>query len=266
MFDDVLTFCRVAASSLGATAKTVLLNLRGLAAGDNDDTGEQSTEEPVYGALGVVSRPRDPSSAGAAEAVSARRADGLPVIALRDLRLNKARGHVAPGTVSVVGYGGAFLSIDDAPNGGGSVLTLYAPYGFDPEPNVAHSIILDTTSGNEAILIVHGLGHAILLDKDGKVVIKNGAGDVFISVEPDGIVVNGAVKVVGGTMQIATSLVVGNPATAQRAVAWDDFDLWRSQVDAALALIFAANGGTTNPTIAKPLASPIPISVIKGSP
>jgi len=86
--------------------------------------GESSTGEGVYGVLGSGGRPLPPDDDGFAESISARSADGLPVIAMRDLRPEKARA--APpgeGTVYLAGYHGAEVRFD-VPSAGVSTFEL----------------------------------------------------------------------------------------------------------------------------------------------
>lgn len=88
------------------------------------EEGEGSAAEPVFGALGVGGRPLPPDADGAAETISARSADGLPVLAARDLRIEKARDAApAEGTIYVAGYHGAELRFD-RPAAGTSTATL----------------------------------------------------------------------------------------------------------------------------------------------
>jgi hypothetical protein len=76
---------------------------------------ETSDREPVHGALGVGGRPLDQDDDGAAEAICARASDGLPVMALRDLRIEQGRAsEPAKGTIYLAGYHGAEVRIDVA--------------------------------------------------------------------------------------------------------------------------------------------------------
>jgi uncharacterized Zn-binding protein involved in type VI secretion len=215
-FDDAFAFVKVVASSLSGEAKALLLNLRGFADNDADDsTGEASTDSPAYGALGVISRPRPPSSAGAAEALAARTDDGLVAGPIRDLRISKARGNVREGGTSLAGYGGAFVAIDDAPSGGGSIITAYAPYAFDGSgvPAHAHSITMNTTPGQESIVIAAGDGQAVTMDiATGVTCIRSNTGKATIIMKDDAITISGKTIVLQGVV------TVGNPATALPAL------------------------------------------------
>lgn len=210
MFDEVLAFAKVVTSAVKGEARALLLSLRGYSDGDVDDlAAERSQDEPAYGALGVFSRPRDPEGREHAEAVCARTDDGLLPVAMRDLRISRARGNVAKGAVGIAGYGGAFVSIDDAPQGTGSVLTAYVPFehGEGGAPAKAHAVVIDSTTGNESILLVHALGHSVSLGADGAVTIRSADGSSFVVVSDDGVALSGGLKLVG-------NLSVGSEATA----------------------------------------------------
>jgi hypothetical protein len=149
-----------------------------------------------------------------AEARVERLGDGLVPLAWRDLRLNAVYSNPRPGSIALVGYGGGFHAIEDTQDNSGdqkaSIHVIYAPYQFSGGvPSKAHVITLDTSSGNEAITIVHGEGMAITMAAGGKhsVVIKNKAGDAFVEVNDSGGTLNGNWKVVG-SMDIG-----GSPAS-----------------------------------------------------
>lgn len=74
---------------------------------------ESSTDEPAFGVLGSGGRPLAPSGDGVAEMISARTADGLPIVAMRDKRIEQARAATpAEGTIYLAGYHGAELRFD----------------------------------------------------------------------------------------------------------------------------------------------------------
>lgn len=104
-FDGPLAAGTVKGSQVSNGVVTV--NVEGIAG------GESSTGEPVFGVLGSGGRPLPPDDDGFAESISARSADGLPVVAMRDLRSETARA--APpgeGTVYLAGYHGAEVRFD----------------------------------------------------------------------------------------------------------------------------------------------------------
>lgn len=218
MFDSAFAFVKIIGSTLSTKARAVLVNVVGFA--DGLDEAEGSTEEPIWTALGVVSRPRKPSADGHAEGIAARADDGLRPIAMRDLRINKARGNVNEGAVGVAGYGGAFVSIDDAPSGGGSIVTVYAPYEKDADgvPQKAHSISLDTTAGSEAVTVAHASGAAVVATPDGSLVLRSDTGKARIILKGDTVTIDGATISITGNVMLGggplVNVIIGNPATA----------------------------------------------------
>lgn len=212
---------RVVRTALAEATKAVLLEL---------DSGSDTTDRfpeaprgvPAFGALGLLFRPRRPTkSNGQARHLEAYGIDdggGVVGVAYRDLRLNQLFPSLQEGEISQVGYGGAFVSnrptLAASGNVTGNELVIYVPYAFDGEgvPTKAHTIEIlggDTPS----IALIHGEGMAITAVAGGKnsIVMKNKAGDSYVEVNDDGIVLNGNVQVTG-------SMVVGNPATAVPAM------------------------------------------------
>ena len=115
-FDTLLAAAKVAGSQV--TNDVVGLNVEVFAG------GESSTGEPVFAALGDGGRPLPPDDDGFAESISARSSDGLPVIAVRDLRIEKARASPpSEGTIFRAGYHGAELRFD-VPSAGVSTFEL----------------------------------------------------------------------------------------------------------------------------------------------
>lgn len=254
--DGVIAFCKVAASTLGKGAGSVLLNLRAFSDGDADDsTAETSSEETSYAGVGLISNPRPADAAGHAEAVALRAEDGLPTIALRDLRITKARGPIAKGAVSLAGYGGAFLTIDDAASGTGSVVTLYVPFEHDGAgvPAKAHVLTIDSTPGNEGIVLAHADGHALLLTPEGKVLLKNKAGDAFLSIEEEGLVFSGDLKV-------TNNLLAGSAPAVQPLLVSVAPLAWAAQVQAAIVAI-AGLLNAPGPVSGAPASVTVPIPV-----
>lgn len=213
MFDAAFAYVKIVASSLSDKAKAVLVNVSAFGDGDGDEDpdAEGSPDEPLWGALGVVSRPRKPSADGHAEAIAARSENGLRPIAARDLRVNKARGNVNEGAVGIAGYGGAFVSIDDAPSGGGSIVTVYAPYAFDGSgvPAKALTISLDTTKGGESIVVAHASGAAVVMTTTGELVLRSDTGKASIILKGDAVTIN------GGTISILGNVTVGGGPTTK---------------------------------------------------
>lgn len=166
----LFAFAVVARTSI-TEARTIVANLLGI--GD-----EESTSEPVYGALGVVHRPLPPDGTAHAEALSIRMGDSLIPIAWRDVRLDAVGSDFAVGETGFVGYGGgSFRSgLTATPSGDqfATVHTIRAPYEF--AGGVAakeHVIKIDPTPGSETITVTHGEGHSVTLGPDA-IVMQNG--------------------------------------------------------------------------------------------
>lgn len=177
----------------------------------DDDVRDDSSGEPVFGALGIVARPLDPDADGAAEAVCARSSDGLPVLALRDVRLETAAAvGLEKGTIRLCGYRGIQLSMSVAPSGTGSIATLYVPFAHDGDgvPTKGHVLTLDPTTDSEQIRIAHANGCSIALTDDA-VTINGPDGSTFASVDNDGLTLSGDLRVAN------SNLVVGDPTLAQ---------------------------------------------------
>lgn len=216
-FDDLLVFCTVAASVLSDTAKHVLLDLRGLADGDGDEGADESASEPVYGALGVVARPRSPSDTGKAEALGARQSDGILPFALRDLRISKARGNVREGSTGIAGYQGAFVAIDDVEenvDGSGSVLTLYVPFA---DGSKASALSFTTKPGEESVMLAHGSGAAVVLTKNGELVLRSNTGKARVILRDDTIVLQAQKVIAQGNVVLGANPVGAVPLAAPGA-------------------------------------------------
>jgi len=231
MFDLIATFAKVVGSSIAESAsgtkRPVQYQVRGLPGWDltedeiaidtNEANSEESTEADVYGSLGITGRPLQPTSDGGedehCEVVCMRVADALVPIAVRDVRLRMGGNAPNEGTVALVGYGGGYHSISPVDNDDldkGSIQVIYCPYAFSGGvATKAHCIILDPTSGNASISIVHAEGMAITMTDQGTkpLVLKNAAGDASVTVDDNGIQLNGNVVCNG-------SMIVGNPLTA----------------------------------------------------
>jgi len=218
--DFVVQFGRVAGSSLAAEADTgrkvaVLYSVEG--AGELGAAGEHDSEAEVFGALGVVGRPLPPGASGGqsshAEVVCLRTADGLVPIAARDVRLRMQGNGPGSGTIALVGYGGGFHSlspVDGADLNKGTVIVAYCPYDYSPGgvAQKAHAIILDPTSGNESISIVHAEGQSLLLMADGSMRMQSPDGQSYVQLKDGKVEISAAQIVLNGTVS------VGNPTVA----------------------------------------------------
>jgi hypothetical protein len=197
-----------------------------------------SAAEPVYGVPGDLWRPLDPTDDGAAEAVCARSSDGLPVVAARDLRIDAAAAtDLEKGTRRISWYRGVQISMSVAASGTGSVLQIYVPFDHDGDgvPQKGHVMTFDPVEGAVTLLAASGAG--ITLASDGSATVKNGDGDVFLSVSPDGVIVSGDLRVPN------SNAVFGDPALAKDvALAQPLVDVLAKAVPMLATIAGAVNG------------------------
>lgn len=229
--DHVIHFGRVLTSTVSNEPDTedklgILFSVEGIGgidySGDEpaldlaDDAGEGDQDAEVYTALGILARPLPPSTEEGrerhAEVVCLRLADGLIPIAVRDVRIRMQGEAPSEGQIALVGYGGGFVSFTPVNDGeDGTISTMYCPYDYDGDgvAQKAHAIVMDPSSGNESISIVHAEGMAITMFQGTKneIVIKNKNGSASIILDDDGITMTGQINLSG-------SVVVGNPSTA----------------------------------------------------
>lgn len=216
--DFIVQFGRVASSSLASEPDTgessaVLFSVEG--AGGVGDVGETDPEAEVFGALGMVGRPLAPQTVAGrsahAEVLCLRTADGLVPISARDLRLRMQGDGPAAGTLAFVGYGGGFHSLSpvDGDPTLGTIHVVYCPYSYDSAgvAQKAHTIVLDPTSGNESVSIVHARGQSILLQDDGTARIQSVDGQSYIQVKDNEVAISADQLVLNG------SIFIGNPTT-----------------------------------------------------
>jgi hypothetical protein len=205
--NHVAEFVRVIASSVRGANGATLYDVAGIAGFDAADEGEQAHEQEIYQSLGVIGRPLPPEADLFAEAIAVRTEDGLLPVAFRDLRLhrgvNPGGGATTPreGQLMFAGYGGAFLShsmtADPTGSKKGNVSVLYCPGKFDADgvPEKAHAVILDPSTGNSNVTIVHssgifftltedtGTGPGIIASVDGSTFFRMSAGEFTVNAE-----------------------------------------------------------------------------------
>ena len=229
MIDRVFGFAKIIATTVGEASKALLANLAGPAASfdlqnpEADAGAEFALKQELFGALGLLVRPRAAGAKAWAEAACLRLGDALLPIAFRDLRLNANYPVPKEGAVALVGYGGGFHSLEDTANNSGdqkaTVQVIYVPYSFTAgTPAKAHAITIDPTPGNESVTVVHGEGMALTMMAGGKnsVVLKNKTGNAYIEVNDDGITLSGNVVVAGG--MVVGASVPGAAAAALPAM------------------------------------------------
>jgi hypothetical protein len=183
----VLSFVRVLGSTVVGEHSAVLFGGEG-AVDDVDDplklgASDTFTDAEALGSLGLVVRPRPPETIQGkvlgAEGIGARLGSSTVPLGLRDLRLNRRFGSPKPGSVALVGYGGGFLAFDDT-DSKETRATLYVPYSFAGGfPAKAMTIAIDPEA--ESMMLVHGDGYAVVLDKDNGITLR-GDGSTWLRV------------------------------------------------------------------------------------
>jgi len=178
----------------------------------DEDASENVQDQEAYGGPGLVFRPRAPEQVETpdgtqeigAEAMCARIGDSMVPLAWRDLRFNRVFPSPGEGTVALVGYGGAFLAMDDTDSREGNRTTFYCPYSFSGGvAGKAHAIIMDPVE--ESITIVHGDGQTVLMQNDGTIRLQSPDGQTYIQLS------NGAVFISADQLVLNGTVVVGDP-------------------------------------------------------
>jgi len=219
--NHVVEFVTVIASSVGSKNGAVLYDVAGISGfDDSEEGGEQAHQQEAYQALGIIGRPLPPDDDGSLEALAMRTEDGLAPFAFRDLRLHQAlAGGAAPreGQVMFAGYGGAFLShsMTAGPTGSkrGNVSTWYVPHAFSGDgPTKAHAIIVDPTSGNSSITLVHGDGVFLTLTEDtgsGPGLVASVGGSTFLRMSAGEFSVNAEKILLRGNVYVGRAAEAG---------------------------------------------------------
>lgn len=84
---SLLDFARVVGSSIASNASSVVLSIAGDGPSDENDTSEvEQLDAETWGDAALLSRPADPTSGGACEALMQRRGDTREVLATKDRR------------------------------------------------------------------------------------------------------------------------------------------------------------------------------------
>lgn len=186
-----------------------------------DDVGEVHESAPWYGALGIVGRQLPPLNNEHLEVLCVRTGDGLIPMAVRDVRLRMAGSAPSEGTLAFVGYGGGFHSLTPVadgsdPSGGGTIHMVYCPYDFDADgvAQKAHTLIMDPSTGNQSIQLIHGDGMAITMSGEGDkaLLLKNASGDANLRLDDNGITLT------ADTIVLAGNVIIGDAATMATAL------------------------------------------------
>jgi hypothetical protein len=221
VWDKLLQFTKIMSSERGDDGHGLTYSVAGMGSVDfsgdepvvriDDERAEADDAADCFGQLGILARPLPPINDRYAESVCMRSGDGFVPISHRDNRIRMQGNGPGSGTIAMVGYGGGFLSFSPVMDGDepeSTVQVLYCPYDFNASgvAQKAHSITLDPASGNESISIIHADGMAITMFDD-EITIKNKTGTARITLDNSGITMTGQINLAG-------SVVIGNPATA----------------------------------------------------
>lgn len=268
MFTDfVITHARAMASRALGAVKAVVVNLESL-------VGDTSTDAPVFGALGVVGRPRNPvahedasglAPEGECEVLCVKYEDELQPIAVRDLRIS-ARTNPAEGEVMLAGYDGGFVSIKQAGNGQGSQVVILAPaLNGSGVITTSHVLSMDPGAQN-AVALLHRSGHGLLCTSGGDAILKNASGSTYVQCAGSAMTLNGNIQVTGGLVVAPGSPPPQAVMLSTDLLTWiTQANAWMVTAQAAFAAIAAAAGNPTNPAITAPAGVPtaVPIASTK---
>jgi len=228
MFDFVLAFVTAANSSVDEQTSAVRVSTSGIGSFDfsageqtlEDTDGELGDDQEMFSALGFISRPRDPEKLQGkeyrAEAIAARTADGLVPLSWRDLRFERYIPNGLPkGSVRMVGYGGAFCSLDvrDGASPTENIFTCYVPYQFSgTTPSKAHSVIV-SSNPDDGISLTHGDGYQVALTSDG-ILMRTSDGQTFFNMKEGEINLQSAKILLKGNVYAGSQAEVGIPLLA----------------------------------------------------
>ncbi len=214
--------------------------------------------------FGFGSRPLDPDLDADGNPVAgcavlyATEGDKLHAWLGPDPRLVKKQPQGKKGSSWMYSATGSLIMLD----GEKGTFQVYIPYSNGSKTaTIAYDL---TTEGAESLQLIHGDGMALTMTAGGKnpVIVKNKAGDAYVEINDDAIVLNGNCKVNGG-------IVLGDPVSALPVALAPALEAWAAQVTTALTAIkvamnvpatgAAASAVALNPGI--PSVSPLPPTV-----
>ena len=238
MLDELIGFFRVIGTEVVSGA--VRMSLSGIGSLDpdadpeDDEKGEAVPGQIPWGPLGIIVRPRAPSTRSDgtrefAEAIGLKHADDAPPFAYRDSRLHRRFAAPKDGSIAFVGYGGAFLAFDDTGVNSGdekaTIATLYVPYAWaGGVAGKAHVLEFDTTPGNESVVLAHGDGFAISMFEDEGITMRADI-STFVNIKPGKIQVNADEIALQGNCSAGVPVLPGapillNPTSVSASVAF----------------------------------------------
>jgi hypothetical protein len=117
VYNKVFRDVTIVSTSLG-TSNEVKANVDGL-------DGEKDTSV-LLGTLGIIANPKPQDVTGAAVGIAAVREDALTPIATMDRRLAQARGAIPTGTITLPGYEGQHVTVQEGALPGLPKVTIVA--------------------------------------------------------------------------------------------------------------------------------------------
>lgn len=235
--DRVIAFGTIIAAAIKGDRKAILATVRELASEDDPTTQEGGQDEQQVYSAPMYLNPDPPSDLGACECVALRTQDGLPVVAMRDVRLNR-RANPKTGELGMTHYGGGLISMKWNGAASGTNVAILAPRLASDAVDKSHALVMDSAASTASVTLTHQLGHGVILDKDGNVTIKSADGTNYLTVGPDGLQGGfaGGAKLVGG--------VIAGDAASAKAVALSP------EVVAAFGAVVTALGTASTQLIA----------------
>ena len=182
--------------------------------------------------FGFGSRPMDPdvdgdgAPTGGCAVLYAAEGDKLHAWLGPDPRFVKKQPQGKKGSSWMYSATGSLIMLD----GEKGTFQVYIPYANGSKTaTISYDL---TTEGAESLQLIHGDGMAITITAGGKnsTIIKNKAGNAYVEVNDDGIVLNGNVKVNGG-------IVLGDPLSALPVALAPTLITYLTSVVAALAAL-----------------------------
>jgi hypothetical protein len=216
--DRVLGLGKVIASSLLGTTKAVMLQIRGDGdVTDSDEDAEGSQNEPQYGALGFYFRPLPPDDNGHAEVVYVKFEDSMLPIGYRDLRISK-KMNPKEGEIGIAHYDGGFVSMKRNDSENGTDITIYAVRNTpDGTPDKACCLAFNTKSGETNVTLAHESGTAVVMTKDGELVLRSDTGEARILLKGDQITMQAQKIICQANVCVGADPTTGAPLLAGAA-------------------------------------------------
>lgn len=146
---------------------------------------------PVIGSYGFLGRPLQPSFGLGAQTLYAQQGhDGFAWIG-HDPRDVAKLPQLTEGSAAIYNARGMYQLFDYDTE----TATMYVPMG---DGSKAHAMTVGyDPAGKRTLSIIHSDGFAVVMTETS-LTIKNAAGDAYVELNADGIVLNGNVKLVGG--------------------------------------------------------------------